>query len=71
MMTSCLHGVQTMQTPMISCHVSCIWWEWNVNANDVILTWFASHANPNDVTSGMHDSCVHAWQMSVSNSGAL
>ena len=29
--------------------------------DDVMMTWFASYANPSDVTLGMHDACIHAW----------
>ena len=61
MMMSCLHGVHTMWTPMKPCHVSHMWWEWNVNPNDTMLTGFTSYANPNDVTLGMHNMhvCAH------------
>ena len=41
--------------PMMLYHVSHKWHEWNVNPNDVMLTWFALYVNPNDVTSGMHN----------------
>ena len=34
-----------MQTPMTSCHLIPTWHEWNVNAGDVMVTWFASYAN--------------------------
>ena len=55
MMTSCLHGVHTMQTPMTSCHISYMWQEWNVNHNDIILMCFALYVVSNDIMSGMHD----------------
>ena len=34
-----------MQTPMMSCHLICMWHEFNTNANDVMMTWFTSYAN--------------------------
>ena len=30
---------------MMSCHLIPTWHEWNVNAGDVMVTWFASYAN--------------------------
>ena len=30
---------------MTSCHLISTWNEWNVNAGDVMVTWFASYAN--------------------------
>ena len=71
MMTLCLHGVHAMESPMTSCHIIPTWWEWNGNPNDVMPMWFKSHANPNDVMLGMHGTCVHVWQMFLSNLGML
>ena len=34
-----------MQTPMMSCNLISTWHEWNANAVDVMVTWFASYAN--------------------------
>ena len=34
-----------MQTPMMSCHLHSTWNEWNVNAGDVMVTWFTSYVN--------------------------
>ena len=56
MMMSCLCGVQTTQTQMMSCHVSCTQHEWNANPNDVYTL-----LNPNDVTLGICVTCMHAW----------
>ena len=53
-----------MQTPMMSCHISHTWWEWNVNPNDIMLTWFASHANPSGITSGMS---ISSWNTTPGN----
>ena len=30
---------------MMSCHLLSTWHEWNVNAGDVMVTWFASYGN--------------------------
>ena len=30
---------------MMSCHLIPTWHEWNVNAGDVMVTWFTSYAN--------------------------
>ena len=30
---------------MMSCHLVSTWHEWNMNAGDVMVTWFASYAN--------------------------
>ena len=30
---------------MTSCHLIPTWHEWNANAGDVMVTWFASYAN--------------------------
>ena len=30
---------------MMSCHLISTWHKWNVNAGDVMVTWFASYAN--------------------------
>ena len=34
-----------MQTPMTSCHLIHMWHEWNVKANDIMMTWFTFYAN--------------------------
>ena len=34
-----------MQTLMMSCHLIPTWHEWNANAGDVMVTWFAHDAN--------------------------
>ena len=34
-----------MQTPMMSWHLIPTWHEWNVNANDVMVTWFTLFVN--------------------------
>ena len=58
-----MSGVQATQTPMISCHLIPTWQEWNTNATDIMITWFALYANQSDITSGMHNTCTHAWHM--------
>ena len=30
---------------MMSCHLIPIWYEWNVNTGDVMITWFTLFAN--------------------------
>ena len=30
---------------MMSCHLIPTWYEWNVNAGDIMVTWFASYVN--------------------------
>ena len=30
---------------MMSCHLIPTWHEWNVNAGDIMVTWFASYMN--------------------------
>ena len=49
-----------MQTPMTSCHIIPMWYKWNVgvNANDIMMTWFALYMNPSDITLGMCDACM-------------
>ena len=37
--------VPTMQTPMMSCHLVFTRHEWNANAGDVMVMWFASYVN--------------------------
>ena len=56
---SFLCGVQTMQTPMMPCHISHMWYEWNENPKDIMLMWFTLYVNPNDVTLGTHETCIH------------
>ena len=34
-----------MRTLMTSCHLNPTWHEWNANAGDVMVTWFAHDAN--------------------------
>ena len=34
-----------MQTPITSYHISHMWHKWNVNANDVMITWFTLYLN--------------------------
>ena len=34
-----------MQTPMTSYHLIPMWHEWNMNADDVMVTWFTLFAN--------------------------
>ena len=34
-----------MQTPMTACHLMPTWHKWNVNANDIMMTWFALCVN--------------------------
>ena len=36
-----------------------MWHEWNVNTNDIMITWFTSYVNPSDITSGMCIVCMH------------
>ena len=60
MMMSCLHHPHVMQTMMTWCsymrtlmtssHLISMWHEWNTNAGDVMLMWFAAYVNL--VTSG-------------------
>ena len=38
-----------------------MWHEWNVNADDVMMTWFTLYVIPCDITLGMHNMHVHAW----------
>ena len=33
-----------MQAPMTLCHLIIMWHEWNMNANDVMMMWFALFA---------------------------
>ena len=35
-----------------------MWHEWNVDADDIMMTRFALYANPNDIMLGMHDTCA-------------
>ena len=62
MMMSCLCDVHAMQTPMMSCDICHMGWEWDTNHNDAMLMWFALYGNPNDIMLGMCNSCMHAWQ---------
>ena len=39
----------------------------NANNDDNMPTWSAHAENPNDVRSGMHESCIHANQMFLNN----
>ena len=34
-----------MQTPMTPCHFIPMWHEWNMNANDIMMMWFALFVN--------------------------
>ena len=34
-----------MQTLLMSCHLISVWHKWNVNAGDIMVTWFASYVN--------------------------
>ena len=34
-----------MQTPMTSCHIIPMWYEWNANPNDIMMMLFTLHAN--------------------------
>ena len=43
---------------MTSCHLIPTWHKWNVNADDVMMTWFTLYVNPSDVMSGMCK-CTH------------
>ena len=45
---------------MMSCHIIPTWHEWNMNADDTMMMWFALYANPSDVMLGMCDSHVLA-----------
>ena len=69
MMQSYLCGVHTTQTPITSCHISHTQQEHNANHKNIMLTWFASYVNPNDVKSGKHDTCKCIWQILPRNSG--
>ena len=31
--------------PMTTCHLIPMWHEWNANADDVMMTWFALYVN--------------------------
>ena len=44
-----------------------MWHEWNMNADDVMITWFAFYVTPDDVMYGMHDACAHQWHMLTEN----
>ena len=46
-----------MQTPMMPCHLIPMWHEWNMNANDIMMTWLASYVS--DITSGLCIACMH------------
>ena len=48
---------------MTSCHLIPMWHAWNMNADDVMMTWFVLYANPGDVTLGMCDANGCAWCM--------
>ena len=37
-----------------------MWYEWNVNANDVMMMRFALYVNSSDVSSGMCNMHMHA-----------
>ena len=39
---------------MMSCHLIPTWHEWNVNANDIMMTWYTLYVNPSDITLVMH-----------------
>ena len=34
-----------MRTPMMSCYLIAMWHEWNANADDIMMTYFALFAN--------------------------
>ena len=50
-----IHSVSSNVVFMQSCHLIPMWHEWNMNADDAIMTWFALYVNLSDVMSGMHD----------------
>ena len=52
-----------MQTPMMSSHLIPTWHEWNVNADDVMMAWFALCVNT--VTSCLTCMCTHACMAHV------
>ena len=69
-MMSCLHHANAKQmmmtwcvmkceTPMMSCHLIPTWHEWNMNADDIMMTWLALYANL--VTSCL--ACMHMAHM--------
>ena len=44
-MMSCLHHANAKcSLPMTSCHLIPTWHTWNVNADDIMVTWFALFA---------------------------
>ena len=59
-----------MQTLMTSCHLIPPWHEWNMNAGDIMVTWFTSYVNF-VMSCWACASCVHMHGTHVlSNNGA-
>ena len=48
---------------MTSWHLIPTWHEWNVNANDIMMTWFTLYVNPSDIISGMCDAHMYIMHM--------
>ena len=48
---------------MMSCHLISTWHEWNANAVDVMVTWFAHDAKlGSDIMLGMRVMRARAWR---------
>ena len=45
---------------MMSYHVSPMWHEWNVNCDDIMMTWFAYNAIFSDIMSRTHSIVILA-----------
>ena len=48
---------------MMSCHLTPTWHEWNANADDIMMTWFALYAKVVSCLACMmhghaHDTCA-------------
>ena len=39
-------------------HIIPTWHEWNMNANDIMMVWFALYVNTIDVTLGAQHACM-------------
>ena len=51
---------------MMSCHLIPMWYEWNMNAGDVMVTWFAAYVNLRHHDGYVCHVChVHAWIVHV------
>ena len=46
------------ETPMMLRQLIPTLHEWNMNADDVVMTWFTLYAIPSDIKSGMCNVCT-------------